>query len=173
MRTAESIELLRDLRSGLLDLVVCEREPADSMRRGLHSALIEQTHLVVTARPDLHPASDWHDVELAQFRPTSAYRWEIDAYLREHDLKPRIVVEADDAMLLVESALRRRCIAIVPRAAARDALASGRLSTIAEIDSAETAIHALYQDTSSVRFTRRAVELLVSSSRAVGSGAPS
>ncbi len=97
---------------------------------------------------------------LAQFRPTSIYRWEVAAYLNEHGLHPSVVAEADDSLLLVEVAIHRSCIAIVPRSAARNALASGQLRVLADLAPPALAIHAMYLDNIAAGLTRRAIELL-------------
>ncbi|MDQ3333629.1 MAG: LysR family transcriptional regulator [Myxococcota bacterium] len=159
--TGDTVELLRELRAGMVDLVLCETEPPNALRRGLQVTLIEHTPLVAAAPIDLAPSEDWSDVGLAHYRPTSPYRWEVEAFLEARGLTPRIVVESDDSIFLIEVAIRNRCIAIVPRTAARDALAAGRLRALEEVSSTNVAVHALYQDTVAADLTRRAVEVLL------------
>ena len=161
LRGADSVELLRELRGGLLDLVLSEIEPSEDMRRGLTMELVSHTRLVAIASPDLVPSADWSNVRLATYRPTSPYRWEIASYLEQRGLAPTIVVEAEDALFLVEAAVARSCMAIVPSSAATAALASGSVRELARIESPSLAIHALYLDNTTAR---SAVALLVGAS---------
>jgi LysR family transcriptional activator of nhaA len=165
IRVGETAELLRDLRGGQLDLVLCESVPPGGSRPGLEVVQIDRSALVAVARPDLEPAPDWQDVRLVQYRATSAYRWDVEAFLDKRGLKPRIAAEADDSQFLIEAA-SRGCVAVVPRATARDALLAGRLRVIAQIESANAGVHALYQDTVASDLARRAVEVLIASVRA-------
>ncbi|HMG21439.1 MAG TPA: hypothetical protein VK607_08990, partial [Kofleriaceae bacterium] len=57
-------------------------------------------------------------------------------------------------------------IAVVPRSVARDALASGRVRVLAQVDAAHAWVHALYQDGSSADLVRRAIEKLIATARA-------
>ena len=157
-RTGECVELLRALRTGQLDLVLCESEQSIDMRRGLDSQIIQRTRLVAIAPGDLHVPDDWSSVGIVTFRPTSPYWWTVAAYLEERGLQPRIVAECEDALFLVEATLHHRCVAIVPESAARRALSTGHLRIIEQVDSDGLAIHALYHDNS---VARRAIERLV------------
>lgn len=163
VRTGDSVELLRELRAGMLDLVLCETEPPTAMRRGLQITIIDHTPLVATAPPALKPDADWQNVGLAHYRPTSPYRWVVEGFLEAKGLRPRVVAESDDSLFLVEVAARTGCIAIVPRPAARDALQSNRLCVLDEVESPAVAVHALYQDNVAGDLTRQAVEVLVQS----------
>ncbi len=157
-RTADTVELVRELRTGLLDLVICETEPPEDMRRGLQLEVIDRTRLIAVAPASVQPEADWNNVGLATFRPTSPYWWEVAAYLNQHGLRPPIVTEADDALFLVRVATHMSCIAIVPESAARHALGDGSLKRIAALDSRDLAIHALYHDNT---VARRAIALMV------------
>jgi LysR family transcriptional regulator, transcriptional activator of nhaA len=166
VRTGEIVELLRELRGGALDLVLSESEPPEATRRGLSSVLIEQTRLVVIAPPDLDPAPDWSNVLLLQYRPRSSFRLEVDTFLERRSLKPKVAAEADDALVLLEIAMRGNYVAIVPRAIVRDAVARGRLKILEELTPSSVAVHALYQDSVATDLARRAIDVLVEHVRA-------
>jgi LysR family transcriptional activator of nhaA len=157
-RTADYVELLRALRTGQLDLVLCELEPSLDMRRGLDVKVIERTRLVVVAPPDLEVSRDWSTNGLVRFRATSPYWWATASFLVAQSRTPRIVAEADDALFLVDAAIHERCIAIVPESAARSAVGAGRLVVLDSIDSNELAIYALYQNNT---LARTAIDRLV------------
>jgi len=159
LRTADAVELLRDLRAGMLDLVLCETEPPKTSRRGLEIMLIDRTQLVAIAAPGVGPLEDWSDVAIVHYRPTTAYRKEVDAFLETRGLKPRIAAEVDDALLLVEAVIEGGFVGVVPHSVAREAIAGGRLRVLAHLEP-PLAVHALYQDSTSAELVRRAVQVL-------------
>jgi LysR family transcriptional activator of nhaA len=161
LRSGDAVELLRELRAGLLDLVLCESEPAAAMRRGLEMALVATTPLVAIAPPTLEPAADWQDVGLVQYRATTSYRRDVETFLETKGLKPRIMGEADDSLILVEVVARGGFVAVVPHSVARDALAQGRIRILAKVEPSTAAVHALYRDNADADLTRRAVSALV------------
>jgi LysR family transcriptional activator of nhaA len=164
--TGGTLDLVRHLRSNGLDLVLCEGEPPDAPVQGLQRAVIEQVPLLAIAPADLDPGPDWQNTGLVQYRPSSPFHFEIKAFLEQRGLKPRIVGEADDPLLLVEAAARGGYIAIVPRTVARDALAAGRIRVLAQVDTAGAGVHALYQDGVGAELARRAIERLIDTVRA-------
>jgi LysR family transcriptional activator of nhaA len=161
IRSADSLELLRALRDRELDLVLSETEPPEAARQGLVIAHIDRVSLAAVAPPALEPAADWRDVGLVHYRASSAYRWEVEAFLERHGLRPRVVAEADDALFMLEAAARGGYVAFVSRSIARDALAAGRVKRLCQIDTEHLGIHALYQDGTSAELARRAVDVLV------------
>jgi LysR family transcriptional activator of nhaA len=159
--TRDMLDLLRDVRANELDLVLCESEPAESTIRGLEHAVIDHVPLVVIAPANKDPGPDWQDIGLVQYRAGSTFALEVEAYLEDHNLRPRIVGEADDSQLLLEAAARGGYVAIVPRTVARDALTAGRVRILAQVDAAHAAVHAIYQNGSSATLVRRAIEGLI------------
>jgi len=166
LRTADTVELLRELRAGMLDLVLCESEPPEAMRRGLEVTLIAKTPLVAIAPPTLAPAADWKNVGFVQYRATTSYRKDVEAFLQANGLEPRIAGEADDSLILVEVAARGGYVAVVPRSVARDAVAAGRVRIVAEVEPSTAAVHAIYQGSAVPDLTRRAVSALVAQAAA-------
>ncbi len=161
IRSSDSVELLRDLRGSELDLVLCESEPPEAARRGLEVVLIDTMALIAVGPPGLAVAPDWQDVRLIHYRTSSSVRWDVEEYLESKGLRPKIAAESDDALFLVEAAARGGYVAFVPRSVARDAIAAGRLTEIAEVDSVRAGVYALYQDGASSGLAKRAVEVLV------------
>jgi len=159
--TADATELVRELRGGELDLVLCESEPPESTRQGLELVPLARTMLVAVAPPDLAPGHEWRDAGLVHYRPSSSFRWDVETYLETHELHPRIAAEADDPLFLVEAAARGRYIAVVPRSVARDAIANGRLVELASVESPHAGVYALYASGETAELARHVVELLV------------
>lgn len=161
IRAGESTELLRDLRGSELDLVLCESEPPEAARRGLEIVQLDTMELIAIGQANLQLAPDWQDARLVHYRGSSALRWDVDNFLEEKGLRPRIVAESDDALFLVEAAARGGYIAFVPRSICRDAIKTGRLEALAELTPAHAGVYALYQDGASAEMARRAVSVLV------------
>jgi LysR family transcriptional activator of nhaA len=161
LRSADSLDLLRVLRERELDLVLSETEPPEAARQGLVIAKLDRVSLTAVAPPALAPAPDWHDVGLVHYRASSTYRWEVEAFLEQHRFRPRIVAETDDALFMLEAAARGGYVAFVSRSIARDALTAGRVKRLAQIETENLGIFAVYQDGSSADLARRAVEVLV------------
>ncbi len=169
IRGGDGLELMRELRSNDLDLVLTETEPPEAARRGLEVVLIDRMTLIAVAAPDVQPAPDWQNVGLVNYRSTSGFRWDVESYLDAHSLRPRIVGETDDALFLLESAARGGYVAFVPRSIARDAIANGRLRSIAQLDGSHAGVHALYQDGATADLARRAVDVLLTHVRSLHS----
>ncbi len=160
VQTSDTVELIRELREGELDLVLTEAALSDGMSRGFLMNKLEPTRLVAVAPPSVAPAADWHDVGLARYRATSPYGWEVATFLEANRLVPMTVAESDDALFLLEIATRRACIAIVPLSVARAALTAGRLRVLADVPAPGVALHVVHRDSHTVALTQRAIGLL-------------
>lgn len=172
IRSGDAMELQREMRANELDLLLCESEPPDGSRRALTVVLIHRTRLVVVAPPTLALEGDWQAASLIQYRATSSYRWDVEAYLDLHGYRPTIAAEADDALFMVEAAARGGHVAIVPRSVTADALATGRLRLVAHVDTGEHAsVYAVYPDSENAQLAVRAVELLLERAAAAGEDA--
>jgi LysR family transcriptional activator of nhaA len=165
IRSGDSLELIRDVRSGESDLVLTDSMPPDSATRGLEIVELPGSPLVAVAPPGESPSESWENIGLVHYRTASSSRWKVDAYLDERGLRPRLVGETDDVLLLVEVAARGGFAAFVPRSVARDAVSAGRLKVLARVDSGRVPIHAIYQDSESAELARRAVEVLMENAR--------
>jgi LysR family transcriptional activator of nhaA len=161
IRLGDTAELLRDLRASELDLVLCESDPPEASRRGLEVTKIAQTSLVAIAPAAVVPEADWQNVGLVQYRASSAFRWEVEAFLQSRGYRPRLAAEVDDSLFLLEAAARGGYVAFVPRSIARDAVASGRVRILETIEPSTNGVFALFQDGDGVDLARRAVEVLI------------
>ncbi len=161
IRSGDSVELLREIRNAELDLVLCESEPPEAVRRGLEVVQIDKLSLIAVGAPSLQLAPDWQDGRLVHYRTSSSLRWDVEAFLDANGLRPKVAAESDDALFLVEAAARGGYIAFVPRSVARDAIAAGRLVQLAQVENVHAGMYALYQDGASADLARRAVEVLV------------
>jgi LysR family transcriptional activator of nhaA len=161
IRSADSVELLRELKANDLDLVLSETEPTEAEQHGLSVTLLDRISLVAVAPPTVEPAADWQNVGLVHYRASSAYRWDVETFLDTHHLRPRIVAEADDALFLLEAAARGGYLAFVSRSIARDAVKAGRLKILGEIENSQLGVHAIFQEGATAELARRAVDVLI------------
>jgi len=165
IRSGDFNELVRDLRARELDLVLGETEPLDVSNQGIEVVAVHHPTLVAVCRQDLQPREGWTNLALLEYRTSSAYRWEVDAYLQANNLRPKLMGELDDAFLMLEAAARGGFVAFVPRSVAREAIAAGRVKAIAVLVPSSTGTHALYHRSDSVDLARLAVEKLVEHAR--------
>lgn len=165
IRSGDFNELVRDLRTHELDLVIGETEPLESARVNLASALIHRPTLVAVVQAGIEPREDWENLALLEYRATSAYHWEVDNFLRERGLRPKSFGELDDAFLMLEAALRGGFVTFVPRSVARNAIAQGQLKVLATVTSTTAGIHALYHASDTLDIARAAVERLIANAR--------
>jgi len=165
IRGGDAGELIRDLRANELDLVLCESEPPDSAMNGLEVAVLDRMKLIAVAAPALDIADDWSNVALLHYRPSSAFRWDVEEFLDERNLRPQIAAESDDSLFLIEAAVRGGYVAFVPSSVARDPITAGRLRALATLTPSHGGIHAIYQDGASAELVRRAITTLVDNAR--------
>jgi LysR family transcriptional activator of nhaA len=161
IRSADSVELLRELKNNELDLVLSETEPTEAAQQGINVILLDRVTLVAVAPPTVEPAADWQNVGLVHYRPSSSYRWDVETFLDTHGLRPRIVAEADDALFMLEAAARGGYLAFVSRSIARDAVNADRLRILGEVENSELGVHAIFQDGAAAELARRAVDVLI------------
>lgn len=165
VRTGDFAELLRDLRAQELDLVIGEMEPTELSRAALESKLIYRPTLVAIALPSIEPRADWKNLSLVAYRPTSAYYWEVETFLRERGLRPTVIGEVDDAFLMLESVVRGGFIAFVPVSVAKDAIRLGKVKILDKIQPNSAGVHAVYHESDALHFARAAVEKLIENAR--------
>jgi LysR family transcriptional activator of nhaA len=165
IRTGDFNELLRDLRAHELDLVVGESEPIDVARAGLEVALVDRPTLVAIASPTLEPREDWNNLSLLEFRASSVYHWDVETYLHEKDLHPKLMGELDDAFLMLEAVLRGGFVAFVPRSVAREAIRQNRVRVLATIPPSKAGVYAVYPAEEALQIVRDAVAKLIENVR--------
>ena len=165
IRTGDFNELLRDLRSRDLDLVIGETEPTELSRVGIEVELIYRPSLVAVAQPNVEPRPDWHNLSLLEFRTTSVYHWEVETYLRENELHPKCMGELDDAFLMLEAVARGGFVAFIPKSIARESIRDGRLKALATLSPAVAGVFAVYPASDSLQLVRKAVERLIENAR--------
>jgi len=165
IRLVDCPDLLRELRAGTLDLVLCENTPPEPAGADLEATLVQSATLVAIAAPALSIPADWKDVPLLQFGTGAHTRGVIEEYLHDHELAPRLAAEADDATFLVEAAAAGTHLAIVPESVARAAIEAGRVRVLETIALDNAGVYAIHRGTTSTELARSAIQLLVDTHR--------
>jgi LysR family transcriptional regulator, transcriptional activator of nhaA len=165
IRTGDFTDLLRDLRAHEIDLLVCETEPLEAARPHIELAVIHRPVLMAIAHPDVTPRDDWQNLSILEYRPTSAYHWEVENYLRDRGLKPKPMGELDDAFLMLEAVARGGFVAFVPKSVARSAVKLGRVKALAVLEPTSAGVFALYHSGGPADLARAAVEKLIENAR--------
>jgi LysR family transcriptional activator of nhaA len=165
IRTGDFHELLRGLRANELEVVIGEAEPAEAARAGLSIELVHRPRLVAVGAPDITPDAGWKNVRLLEYRATSVYHWEVEGYLEANDLRPTVIGDVDDAFLMLESVLRGRLVAFLPKSIARQALHQQQLKVLAELTPAAAGVYAIYPANNTFELARTAVERLIENAR--------
>lgn len=165
IRSGEFTDLLRALRAQEIDLLIGETEPIEPARPNLELVLIHRPGLVAIGHPELTPSQDWHDVLLLEYRSSSAYHWEVDNYLRDKGLAPRVGGELDDAFLMLEAVARGQFVSFVPASVARPAVKARRIKILARFQPASAGVYALFHSTETASLARSAVERLIENAR--------
>jgi LysR family transcriptional activator of nhaA len=165
IRTGDFNELLRDLRTHDLDLVLGETEPLSGAASGLDSVLIYRPTLIAIAPPGVEPRDNWENLSLLEYRASSVFHWEIDAFLKEHKLLPSCAGELDDPLLMLEAVRRGSFVAFVPRSIARSALQEGSVRRIAKLPTESVGVHAIYHQTDTQQLVRAAIDKLIEGAR--------
>lgn len=165
IHTGDFSDMLRELRSRDLDLVVGETEPAELARAGLSVELICRPPLVAIVLPEIEPRDDWKNLSLLEYRSSSVYRWEVEAHLLKHGLHPTVMGELDDAFLMLEAVQRGGFVAFVPKSIARVAIREKRVKAIASMMPESAGIYAVYPEGDTLEAARTAVGRLITSAR--------
>lgn len=146
VRRGDFADLLRELQTRQLDVLLCDTEPAAEAISGLEIREVHRPQLVAVAAPGLDVHDDWAGTPVLQYSNGSSHRWEIQAFLEAHALRPRVAAELDDPRTMLEAAIRGTVVAFVPRVIAREAIAAGRVRSLVVLEPAAAAVQALFHD---------------------------
>jgi LysR family transcriptional regulator, transcriptional activator of nhaA len=165
IRSGDFTDLLRDLRAHEIDLLVCETEPIEAARPHIELAVIHRPTLMAIVHPDITPRDDWQNLSILEYRPASAYHWEVENFLRDKGLRPKPMGELDDAFLMLEAVARGGFVAFVPKSVARAAIKLGRVKALAVLEPTSAGVFALYHSGGPADLARVAVEKLIENAR--------
>lgn len=165
IRTGDFSSLLRDLRAHEIDLLLCETEPTEAARPHLELAVIHRPKLVAIAHPDVVPRDDWQNLSILEYRPGSAYHFEVENFLRDKGLRPKPMGELDDAFLMLEAVARGGFVAFVTKSVARAAISLGRVKALATLQPTSAGVFALHHSGGPADLARAAVEKLIENAR--------
>jgi DNA-binding transcriptional LysR family regulator len=152
--TGDFSDHIRGLRTHTLDLAIGETEPIHAARDGLEMVTIHRPTLVAV-----------ENVPLLSYPASSAYQWEIDAFLDEHLYRPTPVAEMDDAFFMLEAVAATGAVAFVPRTVARDAIRLGRVKVLESLNPSSAGVFAFYHRNEKSALVRATVQKLAEHAR--------
>jgi len=165
IQTADFGELLRELRSRSVDLVIAETAPSGPARRGLTIAEICRPELVALVPDSAQPTFDWSNLSLIHYSVTSVYRPDVDAFLAREGLRPMLAGYSDDAYLMLDAVSRANYAAFLPKSIARDAIHERQVKVVATVVPETAAVYAIYPDDDKLLVARAAVTRLIEGAR--------
>jgi LysR family transcriptional regulator, transcriptional activator of nhaA len=166
IRTGDFHDMVRDVRSRELDLVIGETEPTEISRSDLAVELVYRPTLVAIVLPEIEPLEDWKNLALLEYRASSVYHWEVQKYLESNRLQPSVMGEVDDAFLMLEAVLRGGFVGFVPRSVAREAIRQKKVKALLSLSTESAGVYAVYPAADSLPMARAAVERLIENARA-------
>ncbi|MFK8052460.1 MAG: LysR family transcriptional regulator [Woeseiaceae bacterium] len=148
LRTGDQTQLLRDLETRALDVVLTNQLPSRDQERAWATHTIDEQSVSVIGNPCRgNPTSDLAQVLTTHpvILPTMehAIRMSFDAWCERKGLRPQIRAEVDDMTLLRLMVREDFGVAVVPRIVVRDELNDGTLMEFAELPGLTETFHAV------------------------------
>lgn len=161
-------DLLEDLLSGELDLLVSENEPPTIYREKLGLTPIAESPLVLVASPEQAEKirnfpTDLNAIPLVNYTQNSRYRMQLDAWLIDQGLNPEIAGAVDDVSLLASLAKRGVGAVAVPETVVTSSVDNGSLELLGHVDTGPAVVFAHYNETNTPELVKRAVEAMLRS----------
>ena len=132
-------QLIEELRSRELDVVLADSKPAGRLAEGVVSTVLARLDFVFVADPAQtgvvqHVPSGLADQPFLDYPEGSTYRIAIHEYFRRHAVVPRTVMETDDLDLLRLAAIHGRGVAALPARLVRGDVERGALVLLGQLD---------------------------------------
>lgn len=149
IRYGNYLHLLQDLLSRQVDLLLADNKPEDVEGEGIKVEHVRTHALVFVASPQrareiTNFPEDLKGVPFAHYTMRSRNRWDLDEYLRKHDVDVDVVAEMDDIGIMRQFALRDKGVTVVPRAVIEADVRNGRLVVLGDDVVASSDIYAIY-----------------------------
>ncbi len=149
VRQGDHEYLFHELLSTGLDLLITDSLPEKRKDRGTaHRRLTSPEFVIVAGRKFANGLKDLsleslHNQSFIHYTSHSSYRFEIDQFLRDKRIEPRIVAEADDVYLIRDAVAADVGVGVIPRSILNEARDPRKFVVIGAIDR-KFEIHALY-----------------------------
>jgi LysR family transcriptional activator of nhaA len=132
-------QLIEDLRSRELDIVLADAKPSGKLAEGVVSTVAARLDFAFVAEPSLargvhHVPSGLAEQPFLDYPEGSVYRIAIHDYFRRHSLVPQTVMETDDLDLIHLAACKGRGIAALPERLVREDVEDGKLVLLGQLD---------------------------------------
>jgi LysR family transcriptional activator of nhaA len=160
----EAAQLTQTLLRGEMDLALGDQPPPDNVRGSIGVEALAGSPLVVVASSRVvsslpAPEQALSQLPLFQYTVTSRLRLEVEQWLRQRSLRPRVIAETDDCGIMLAAASAGRCFALVPQASLLDV--QWGLHIIEQVSDTALARYVLFQGGTAIEVVKAAVALLV------------
>jgi LysR family transcriptional activator of nhaA len=165
VRQGDHEYLFHELLSTGLDLLITDSLPHRRKERGTDCRKLISPEFVVAAgtgfAATLREASveGLHDRAFIHYTSHSAYRFEVDRYLREHRVDPRVVAEADDVYVIRDAIAADIGAGVIPRSVIEESSAGDGIRVLATLPR-KFEIYALYNKKDPSEEVLSALEIL-------------
>jgi len=156
--------LMRELLGRDIDILLGDRAPVGIRERRLAVEEIARPSFAVIApramarRVKSFP-NDLSRIPLILYPPSSRYRWEIERYLTDHGVEPKILAETEDVGIMLACVQAGTCAAILPGSHLETIRGRNRPSVIGSV-SIDAPVFAYHQKADAGELIKRAIETL-------------
>jgi LysR family transcriptional activator of nhaA len=156
--------LMRELLGRDIDILLGDRAPVGTRERRLAVEEIARPSFAVIApralarRVKTFP-NDLSRIPLILYPPSSRYRWEIERYLTDHGVEPKILAETEDVGIMVACVQAGACAAILPGTHLEAIRGRNRPIVIGSV-SIDAPVFAYHQKADAGELIKRAIETL-------------
>lgn len=166
VRHGEQDYLMRELLGRDIDIVLGDRAPVGGHERRLAIEEISRPPFVAIAPRALarQVATFPHDLArlpLILYPPSSRYRWEIERYLTDHGVEPKVTAETEDVGIMLACVEAGACGAILP-GVRLDAVRGRRSPAVLGSLAIDAPILAYHQKADVADLIKHAIEVLKS-----------
>lgn len=149
VRSGALRDLLQDLQSQVIDVVLANKTAPQDARSSLRNRLLDEEPVAIVGRPRTEPfrfPHDLHGAPLLLPSLESELRIAFDRMIDLEGVRPVIMAEVDDMAMLRLLAREREAYALVPPIVVRDELKSGVLAELHRVEGLGERFYAIVQE---------------------------
>ncbi|QPJ62197.1 MAG: LysR family transcriptional regulator [Candidatus Nitronauta litoralis] len=159
-------ELLYQLENRTLEIVLSDREV--HKKKGIFSYRLRPRKIIAVgnesyayARKGFPKSLD--NLPMIQLTGHSQIRREIDHFLNEQNIRPKVIGEADDVTLLRLGAIRGNGVAVLPENTVNEAISQGLLCKLGELKNVKSDMWALARsDSTKINVVKKTINKFIS-----------
>jgi len=144
LRVGDTAELMRQLRSRELDVLVCTQETPFADEAWVRSVVVDRPELIAVAAPSLEIDEHWTGIPVVV--AGNGVATDVREYLVRSGLGGGPISDTETPLLALEIAAHGTTIAVITRALARAAIDAGRVREVTRIGAPAPIVYALAHD---------------------------